>query len=297
MAKIYILLYRVFSFFVRNIPKSLEKPTIVFFAKILSLLDNRRGKVAKVNLDFAYGEEISEEEKNEIVKSCYKNLVRNFISFVQMQQISKDELLSLLEFENSELVEDLLRNGERIIFLTSHYGNWEHVSLGIGAKFDIKLTVVGRALGIEELDRELEESRARFGVEVLDKKGATKELIKTLKNGNHIGMLVDQNCGEKSGVLVDFFGKKARHLHSGSILSRKFDAPIVFVHSKIEDEKNIIKFVEVYRVKKSDDIDRDILEATQKQAEVEERYIRENPKEWFWFHRRWKNQHEEIYRI
>lgn len=295
MDRIYILLYKIFAYPIKKSPPLMEELLVQFFGNLFALLDSRRGRVAKINLDFAYGDTLPQKSKEQIVKACYKNLVRNFIIFLKTQSMSREQLLKSVEFKNSKLVDALLEKGEKIIFLTSHFGSWELGSLATTAKYQFDVTVIGRRLGIDALDVELEKSRARFGIEMLDKNGAMKGMVKALKNGRHIGILVDQNCADSEGILVDFFGKKTRHTHVGSILARKFDATIVFMYTKRERGAITVTYEESYKIEKSDDVQKDIFLATQKQAEVAERYIREAPHEWFWFHRRWKNQYEEIY--
>jgi KDO2-lipid IV(A) lauroyltransferase len=50
-------------------------------------------------------------------------------------------------------------------------------------------------------------------------------------------------------------------------------------------------------MEKSDDIDEDIRRHVQAQAKITETVIRQKPDEWFWFHQRWKNRHEELYKV
>jgi len=46
----------------------------------------------------------------------------------------------------------------------------------------------------------------------------------------------------------------------------------------------------------TDDVDADIQNATQLQADWLTSLITAEPKFWFWLHRRWKNDHPEIYK-
>ncbi len=54
-----------------------------------------------------------------------------------------------------------------------------------------------------------------------------KNLIKEIKLKRAVGVAIDQNTATKDGVLVNFFGKEARHTPVVSILGRKFDANII----------------------------------------------------------------------
>ena len=296
MDKLYLIIFYIFQFFVKNIPDFLMNPVLDFIAWLIFVFDKKHRKIIKINLDFAYGKSMEEKEKTRIIKKCYKNLVYFLADFVKNQGITKDELSKKVTFENKEVLENAVKENKKIILITAHYGNWELIALCIGAFFD-KVTGVGRALEGKTINNILKRNREQFDIKMLDKQGAMKGMIKALKQGRILGLLVDQNTAEKEGVVVDFFEKKARQSHSTAILSRKFGAVIIPVFITTDDYKNYkITFYDKITPVKSEDINKDILELTQKQSDAMEKAIRNKPDEWFWFHKKWKNQYEEIYR-
>lgn len=293
---IYLFSFYSFNFIVRYTPDFILHPVLNFLAWVIYLFDRKHRKIIKTNLDFAYGNSMDEQEKQRITKKCYKNLVYFLADFIENQGITKEKLAKKITFENEEVLKNALKNGEKVILITAHYGNWELIALSIGAFFG-KATAVGRVLEGKHLNKVLKKNREQFDIELLDKNGAMKGMIKALKNGRILGLLVDQNTAEKEGVLVDFFGKKARQSHSTALLSRKFGAVIIPLFITTDDYKNFkITFYDKITPVKSDDIDKDILELTQKQSDTMEKAIRKKPDEWFWFHKKWKNQYEEIYK-
>jgi len=295
MDKVYYISFLIFQFLVKNTPDFILNPFLNSLSFLAYLIDKRHKKIAKVNLDFAFGDELSEERKKEIIKRCYKNLVYNLADFVKNQGISKEKLKEKVKIENENYLRDALKEGKKVILITAHYGNWELAALTTGALFG-PLTIVGRKLDSPTMNRILRKNREQFDIEALDKRGAMKGLIRALKEGRMVGLLVDQNTAEDEGILVDFFGKKARHTPSAALLARKFDALIVPLFVKTDDFKNFtLTFHPPIKTPKTKDQKNDIFVSTQKQAEVTEKAIREKPEEWFWFHRRWKNRYEHIY--
>lgn len=268
-----------------------------FVAWLLSRMDKKRGKDAMANLNFVFGDSISIEEKKRIVSRCYLNLAFNIFDFLRLSVISREELLSGMSIHGEDHIISAIKSGKPIIIATAHYGSWERASLFIGLRY-VPLSIVGRRLGDSALDSLVFRTRERFGIELLDKNGAMKGLIKAYKSGRSLGIVVDQNTSDSDGILVDFFGKRARHTPVASIIARRFDAMIVpaFVKSSGDYSRHTIVFKEPIVVAHSDDVERDILDATQKQADATEEIIREKCDDWFWFHRRFKNQYEEIYR-
>ncbi|WP_281950404.1 lipid A biosynthesis lauroyl acyltransferase [Nitrosophilus kaiyonis] len=295
MDRLYLILFKIFRFTVLNTPKPILFSILNFLAKTIYLFDISHRKIAKINLDFAFNDELSNEEKEKIVKKCYKNLIYNLADFAKNQGISKEDLRKKLEFKNEDILKDAIKNREKIILITAHYGNWELIPLAIGAFF-APMSVVGRALESKSIDKIVKKNREQFNIKLLDKKGAAKGMINALKNGRIVGLLVDQNTRTKEGILIDFFGKKARHTPSASLLARRFNAKIIPVFITTNDyEKYTITFYEPIICQKSQNSDEDIKNCTQAQADITEKVIRKKPDEWFWFHKRWKNQYEYIY--
>ena len=64
-----------------------------------------------------------------------------------------------------------------------------------------------------------------------------KILMKDIKNGRSIGLLVDQNTSKKEGVDVKMFNLKALHTPSAALLSKKFNLPIIPVFIKRENKR------------------------------------------------------------
>lgn len=292
--KLLLGLYYFFSFLIRVTPRSIMRGIFKSVANLLYRIDKRRKKIAYINLDFAYGDSITLEEKTAIVKGCYENLTLNLLEFIRNLEINKETFMQKITYKNAHIVEKAMNENKKIIFITAHYGFWEFSPPAIAMLCPV--TGVGRPLGMKALDDVLRLSREKFGVRLLDRKGAMKGLVKSLKEGRNIGLLVDQNTASNEGILVNFFGKKARHIPTAAVLARKFDALIIPAFIDSEDKEHFtFTFYEPIVTEKSDDAEKDILESVQKQADITEKVIRQNPKEWFWFHRRWKNQYEEIY--
>jgi KDO2-lipid IV(A) lauroyltransferase len=141
------------------------------------------------------------------------------------------------------------------------------------------------------------ESRARFGNKSLEKSNVVKPLIKLMKKGEGCGIVIDTGINPREGVEVEFLGKKVRQTSTPAYLARKYNAAIIPITIRTDDEENytLMLFDEIV-VEKTDDEKADILRATQLQADWLTELITNEPKFWFWVHRRWKNEYPEIYK-
>ncbi|HFD13936.1 MAG TPA: lipid A biosynthesis acyltransferase [Epsilonproteobacteria bacterium] len=292
---LYVSLFYSFKFIIWFLPDVLLRQILKLLARGLYTIDRKHRYIAKVNLDLAYEETLREEEKIDIIKATYLNLLFVLVDFVKNQGISKEKLLQKVTFHNTEAIEEALQKEQKIILVTAHYGNWELLPLSLAAQYG-PLTGVGRKLDSSVMDSILNKNRKQFNIEMLEKKGAMREMISVLKNNRMLGLLVDQNTSENEGILVDFFGKPVRHTPAASILARRFDAVILpaFITSDSSSQYEVTFYDPIY-TEKTDDKDKDILESVQKQAKITEEIIRAKPEEWFWLHKRWKNQFEEAY--
>jgi KDO2-lipid IV(A) lauroyltransferase len=66
---------------------------------------------------------------------------------------------------------------------------------------------------------------------------------------------------------------------------------------RTDDEENYtLTIYDEIKIPYSDDVKRDIAEATQLQADWLSELITKEPKFWFWLHRRFKGEYPEIYK-
>lgn len=294
---LYLFLFKVFAFFVKITPYRVLSFICLFLAFISKIILAKQAKIVNINLDFAFNKTMSKQEKQTLINDVFKNLFFYLANFARNLRADKKTLLNSVTFIHSQRLQKLLDEKQKIVFITAHYGNWELLPKAITAHFGIKMAVVGRELDSKSLNRYVEESRNSFGVSLINKHGAMKKLLKTLKDGDTVGVLVDQNTADNEGLIVDFFQKEARHTPVASILARRFDAAILPAFIESDDRQNFrIEFYEPIYSQKTSESDKDIQQCTQAQSDVIEAQIRKKPNEWFWFHKRWKNRYEEIYR-
>ncbi|WP_297813898.1 lipid A biosynthesis lauroyl acyltransferase [uncultured Helicobacter sp.] len=267
-------------------------------AFILYLLDSRRKFDLLANLEFAYNGSLDDFKKHEILKTNYLNLVYNSMSFFMLSVSHRKHILKITCLENPEIITALLQKGEKIIFTTAHYGNWEYTTPAFTCIFNHPITAIVRMTQSDLINTYLTKTRSKFQIKILNKQGAMLGLVKALNKNKVIGIVTDQNTAKNEGLLVKFFDKNVRHTPIASILSLKYNAKIVHAFASYSQDyrKIIIKILPPINFFPTEDLQADIQSLTQLQSDILEQAIRENPKEWLWFHKKFKNQYPEIYR-
>ena len=284
-------------FLLQKLSLLLPKAFKIALAKALAYLfykyHKKYYKIAKINIDFIYGNSLTHTQKEQMIKDMFFNLAQNFGSFLENQGISKAKLLQKVTFKNDKVFIDALNGDRPIVFITAHHGNWEILPLAIAAKYN-PLVGVGRPLKQKWLDNILKKNREQFGIEMIDKKGAMRHMVKIVKAKKPLGLLVDQNL---EGIVVDFFGKRASHTTAAAILAYKFNAIVIpcFI-KRVAFERYEATFFDPIEVEKSNDMEKYILQHTQKQAIITQEFIKKSPSQWLWIHRRWKREYPQIYK-
>ncbi len=286
-------LFLLFDSFVMLLPRSWRKSIFTSLSSFAHILAFSRNRIIQANVKFAFGEELTSDQKHEIEYYCYRNLALNFLQVMENRRNSAEILKTQVTFENREAVDALLRENRGIIFVSAHFGNWE---LG-GAALSSLITPVSsiyKEFSTSAFDPYLLEARTNHQMKLAEKNGALKHIAKALKGGRSILLMIDQASNERTGVKINFFGHETYQTSTPAQLAHKFNAPIVGVYIVSDDEQHYtITFEKPIEVSGNDE--KSIIEATQMQADQVEKVIRTNPKLWFWCHKRWKGEYKDIY--
>ena len=296
MDRIYLAGFYTLKFLIFILPSSLQNLLAKFLAFAFMKLKKKRFHIVMTNLDLAFGETKSKEEKLEIAKKCYYNFAKYLgINFILNQNTTKQKILKQVVFKNEHFLLDAIRSGRPIIVTTAHFGQWEIFGLAVAAHFGPS-SVLGRRLDSSVMDKILRANRAQFDVELIDKDGGAKDILKALKARRIVGILVDQNTAPKDGIKVQFFGKDVLHTPAASVLAQKTNALIInaFIYQKGEN-LNEICFEEPIDISTFDKEDA-VQKATQMQCSACEEMVRTRPEEYFWFHQRFKRFYENEYK-
>jgi len=186
------------------------------------------------------------------------------------------------------MVRDLLDPRPTVV-LSGHYGNFEIAGYMAGL-FGFPSYTVARPLDNPFLDRWLKAFRERTGQYILDKSGSAPEIDRVLKRGDTMAMLADQFAGPK-GCWVEFFGRPASYHKAIAVFSLTSGAPMVVSATRRTDGP--LQF-EMACYDRFDPADRDdprgggVKQLTQWYSQQLELAVREEPRQYWWVHRRWK---------
>lgn len=297
----YELLYQLIRGTIKIANKVPRKTLMWTFAKLGSIayfIMPKTKDLAIQNLKYAYENNLSNEEINIIARNVFRNLGRNFTDVVRYPSISTiEELTEVMEVEGEQNLIDAYEKGKGVILLTCHRGAFDMVGfylsmsnypcIAIGAKLhDDKLNDL-----VVKTRRHNKNDQADF-VERSDPRGSIK-MFKKLKDGGLAFLLIDQDTDKVQNTFVDFYGKPAATPIGAAMLALKADATIIPASIKLQENgKHLLEFRPEVPLVKTGDRQKDINVNTQNMSLALEKFIREAPDQWVWFHERWKTKPE-----
>jgi len=242
---------------------------------------------AEVNIKRVFPEK-STEEVADIVRGMWDNLGRTVAEYPHVARIDTLDTSGRVTVEGTDVYGALsAREGSSIVF-SGHFANWELLP-ATAAQRGIRTTLVYRAANNPFVDWLFRRRKGHADAAIAPKgvRGA-RRLFKAMKEGQTIGILVDQKMND--GIAVPFFGIDAMTAPALAELALRFDCPVVPVHV-VRQKGATFKVVieEPLEVTKSGDRAADVLALmTQVNARME-RWVREAPEQWLWLHNRWPN--------
>ncbi|MHC3995283.1 lipid A biosynthesis lauroyl acyltransferase [Thiomicrolovo sp. ZZH C-3] len=287
--------FRAVEFCLMLLPYAVRKAFFTGLASLAYLIDRQHRAVIRRNLEIAFGPDVGEAEAKTIARYCYRNLLLNFLQVLENQRMTPQRQAELVTFANRDIVDRAREAGRPVIFVSGHFGNWELGATAIASQI-MPTVSIHKQLNNPYFDRYLLASRSRLQMHMAEKHGAVKHLTRALKKGEAVSLMIDQNIRPRESIFVDFFGTRVTQTSAPAFLARKYNAAVIPVFIHTEDEKHFtVRFEEEVPVPHTENAEEDIRVATQRQSDVMERIIREEPKFWFWCHRRWKGGSKGIY--
>ncbi len=246
-------------------------------------LSHKQRRVAEANVDVAFGDTKSCDEKRDIIVKSFQSFALLLLDLFWFNAFTVRRLNRFARYDDSAKI--LLAPAPHIL-LTAHYGNWEIIGLNSG-HVGRAMTSIAMPLKNSFIDRELHRLRTKTGSAIAEREGGITQIVRALRNGQNTTLLVDQNTiPEAGGVFVPFFGLPAPVTRAAGALWARTKAEIVIAWCT-PDENGVYTiyarplFPEGAPSLKSDQI-------TARSVQAIESIIREHPEYWMWSYKRWR---------
>jgi len=222
--------------------------------------------------------------QNEIASNVLGNYGRILAEYVHLKNFKNDKLKKYISIEGAEHLENIKKNKKTVVFVSGHFNNFELMAMQI-ENSGIECAALYRPLNNPFLNKLMENIRTRDICKTQIKKGraGTRDLIKNLKQGKSIALMIDQRVRE--GEKINFFNNLATTTTIPAQLIKKYNCEVVPIY--IERNKN-----NYFKMYVSDPIKinktKSIKEITLFLNVILEKMILKNVDQWIWSHDRWK---------
>ncbi len=234
----------------------------------------------------------------EAKKLARQSFIQNGISFVEAVYIPHFGLQHpRLRIADPEVLRRLQTTDRPVVAVTAHLGAWELEAgiLGELRSEDISRMVVVRSQGKGALNRLIMTLRSGRGAQVVMHREASKPVLRALRKKGLVAFLVDHNCNQSEAVFLPFLGKIAAVNRGPALLAVRGEAlvwPIVVLREKGGYAMHLKEPLDTTTVQGS--TEERVAFVAQFYTQAIERLVRHAPEQWFWMHKRWKTQPENL---
>ena len=267
--------------------------TACFLGRLLWKRYHRGRKRALDNLRASFPEK-TEQWHRQIGQRSFEHIVMLVIDLLFTPRlVKKNNWRDYSRFKTAERAKWLMREGGGLLMVAAHYSNFEIMGYMLGL-FGFNVYSIARPLDNKFISRYLYDVRRRAGQKIIDKKGASELMDKIASGGATLCFIADQDAGRK-GIFVDFFGRKASTYKSIGLLAITNNIPVGVGYSRRVGNRFFFE-IGIPRIifpEEWQDKDEPLEWITAEYTRAIEEFVREDPSQYWWLHRRWKHRPKE----
>ena len=216
----------------------------------------------------------------------FRHFGRYIVELLSVQGWSLDTMRERIEIEGDEHFDEAIAYGRGIIFTGAHMGSLEVASTLVLLK-GFKITSVAERLPKMLMDW-LIACRAEMGVELLPAVGSGMALVRRLRRGEMVALVVDLGISNGDGLKVRFFGHETMFPIGPARLARLSGAPIVFGWAARKPGGRYVAHVSAPILSNRDlDPEEDARQITRRIVSEFEQAVRRYPEQWYVFREMW----------
>ena len=263
------------------LPRKLQFLLGKFFGFVLFSLSKKRKEIARWNLEKCFPEKDS-IEINLILKASFYRLGEALFEFLDASWMSDRKLKKLIvNFDSVEQTCFGMDKSKGKLLLFMHNPNLDLVVRA--SSLFMPVSGMAKKQKNKIVDNLFKASREKFTERIFNPREIL-ELMDFLKKGKACLYAPDQDYGFKNATFVDFFGNKALTVKFPYIAARRTKCDVYLFSLEKKKQKYFANFKKINVIGKN--IEEDLRTMN---FEIEE-FIKKNPDNYLWSHRRFKNR-------
>jgi KDO2-lipid IV(A) lauroyltransferase len=252
---------------------------------VVSILDRHGCKVALSNLEVAFGDQLSSDQRRKIARESFQHFARTMVDLFWSPRLTRENFSRYIEIENLErLQRDIGERGSGI-FACLHYGNFEWVSIGMGF-CGYSSNILSQEFKNRLLGPIVDSLRATSGHLMVHREGGMVRLYKALRRNGRVAILIDLTLPPSMpAVVIECFGLKTCVPFAHAWLHERTGSPIIPLHSEpLPDGRWRVIVHEKLEIQPGMN-HQQVAQACWNRFEP---VIRKNPAPWLWAYKHWR---------
>lgn len=255
-----------------------------------------RRDIVRRNITSAFPEK-SLEECISIERGFYKWFCDYFVETVKLMSVSRQELLSRIEFRGIDKIEECFDRGQTCAGILGHYGNWELLSatgLVIKKHPEAVIGLIYHPLRSQLFDRLFINMRQSMGGVCVPKKDILRYLVSFRSQNlmNLFGYIADQAPRYRNIHLwLPFLNHDTPVFTGAERIMRKMNNTVFYIDVERPERG---KYIYTFKLMTDKPDEMPEFEITKKFFVMLEQTIRREPRFYLWSHNRWKRTREEF---
>ena len=258
-----------------------------FFYLIIYYIKPYRKQVVLQNIARSFPEKSVEEHKA-IAKKFYGFFTDLLAESTKNLSISRERMEKRLRVRNPEIMQELFDKGKSVIFMSSHFNNWEPLITAQNVLFPHQAFGIGTPLSSKFWDKKINDRRERFGMIVTNAENYKDELAHYKDMPSATLVLADQSPGKDENCYwTSFLNQETAFFFGAEVMANQMDMAVVY--GSIYKVKRGYYEIELKLITE-DPKATEYGEITEGYIRILEEDIRKHPEAWLWSHKRWKKQ-------
>ena len=243
------------------------------------------------NLNLALGTGLDKTEANAVVRNSLRNFFRDVVEMGYVYFIAPNELQQEIAVVGKENLEKALANGNGVIALSAHLGNFFLVGMRLAIE-GYPTHVLVNPPNNRDLRDYLARLRLQTGQKTIHTKPqqqASRELLQVLRQ-NELAVVIADEYRSGKGIYVPFFGRRVLARRGPATLALRTNAALLPVYLIREPSGRLTLIVEPeIKPPRSGNIRADTAECTLRMTQWVERVVRSYPDQWNWMTVHWQD--------
>ncbi|MFO7570153.1 MAG: hypothetical protein R6W75_10190 [Smithellaceae bacterium] len=241
------------KFIFRMIPLGVRRALFSALAGLFYYVSLKHRLIALHNISRAFPEKPIDEVIR-IAKASYTVFALIAAEFSDIYYLDRASLDQWITIEGLNKYLAARKKGKGVLLFSGHFGNWEFGNAALAITSG-PLVFVYRVLDNAFAEETTTFVRAHHGIRQIPKDNAMRPIIRELKKGETVMLLMDQNVAWYDGMFVDFFGRPAATTTGVALLAMHTGAAVLpvftrrlpcFLFNIVIGSKFVWFYIEVY---------------------------------------------------